>query len=214
MRSMPYAPEAGDLIWTDFDPRLRREQSGRRPALVVLARRFLPSERVRAFVRSPPVSARSALASCCCRGCPFPGDPNQPRAQHRHAGPSDQLCGSRAPLEGRQAVDRRSCGRVAHAAILTPHRDLIVRITRGEPRRVGRSVDLALCTVGLRHFFAWLDKSKNCHILRLPARSHRTAFCFPARRRKFALRSPGSGSQASDLVGLIGSAAHRRAFLN
>jgi mRNA interferase MazF len=31
----PYAPEAGDLIWADFDPRVSREQSGRRPALVV-----------------------------------------------------------------------------------------------------------------------------------------------------------------------------------
>jgi mRNA interferase MazF len=30
-----YRPEAGDLIWTDFDPRTGREQSGRRPALVV-----------------------------------------------------------------------------------------------------------------------------------------------------------------------------------
>ena len=33
--SKPYEPEAGDLIWTDFDPRVGREQSGRRPALVV-----------------------------------------------------------------------------------------------------------------------------------------------------------------------------------
>jgi mRNA interferase MazF len=32
---MPYVPEAGDLIWTDFDPRIGREQSGRRPAVVV-----------------------------------------------------------------------------------------------------------------------------------------------------------------------------------
>ncbi len=32
---MPYVPEAGDLIWTDFDPRVGREESGRRPALVV-----------------------------------------------------------------------------------------------------------------------------------------------------------------------------------
>ncbi|HEV8680407.1 MAG TPA: type II toxin-antitoxin system PemK/MazF family toxin [Stellaceae bacterium] len=32
---MAYAPAAGDLIWTDFDPRVGREQSGRRPALVV-----------------------------------------------------------------------------------------------------------------------------------------------------------------------------------
>ncbi len=31
----PYEPEAGDLIWTDFDPRTGREQSGARPALVV-----------------------------------------------------------------------------------------------------------------------------------------------------------------------------------
>jgi mRNA interferase MazF len=30
-----YAPDGGDLIWTDFDPRTGREQSGRRPALVV-----------------------------------------------------------------------------------------------------------------------------------------------------------------------------------
>jgi len=27
--------EAGDLIWTDFDPRIGREQGGRRPAVVV-----------------------------------------------------------------------------------------------------------------------------------------------------------------------------------
>ena len=33
--SFEYEPEAGDLIWTDFDPRVGREQSGRRPALVV-----------------------------------------------------------------------------------------------------------------------------------------------------------------------------------
>ncbi|MFZ3237639.1 MAG: type II toxin-antitoxin system PemK/MazF family toxin [Stellaceae bacterium] len=30
-----YAPSAGDLIWTDFDPTKGREQAGRRPALVV-----------------------------------------------------------------------------------------------------------------------------------------------------------------------------------
>jgi len=32
---MVYKPEAGDLVWTDFDPTLGREQHGRRPALVV-----------------------------------------------------------------------------------------------------------------------------------------------------------------------------------
>jgi mRNA interferase MazF len=35
-----YAPEAGDLIWTDFDPRPGREQSGHRPALVLSVRAF------------------------------------------------------------------------------------------------------------------------------------------------------------------------------
>lgn len=30
-----YEPEAGDLVWTDFDPRIGREQGGRRPALIV-----------------------------------------------------------------------------------------------------------------------------------------------------------------------------------
>jgi mRNA interferase MazF len=30
-----YVPDRGDLIWTDLDPTKGREQSGRRPALVV-----------------------------------------------------------------------------------------------------------------------------------------------------------------------------------
>jgi mRNA interferase MazF len=30
-----YLPEAGDLVWIDFDPTLGREQAGRRPALIV-----------------------------------------------------------------------------------------------------------------------------------------------------------------------------------
>ncbi len=30
-----YLPDAGDLIWTDFDPTRGREQAGRRPALVL-----------------------------------------------------------------------------------------------------------------------------------------------------------------------------------
>jgi mRNA interferase MazF len=33
--SVSYEPAAGDLIWTDFDPRSGREQGGRRPAVVV-----------------------------------------------------------------------------------------------------------------------------------------------------------------------------------
>lgn len=30
-----YAPDAGDLIWVDCNPRVGREESGRRPALVL-----------------------------------------------------------------------------------------------------------------------------------------------------------------------------------
>ena len=30
-----YVPEAGPIIWTDFDPRTGREQGGRRPELVI-----------------------------------------------------------------------------------------------------------------------------------------------------------------------------------
>jgi mRNA interferase MazF len=35
MTEARFVPDAGDLIWTDFDPRVGREQSGRRPALVI-----------------------------------------------------------------------------------------------------------------------------------------------------------------------------------
>ncbi len=37
---MSYEPEAGDLIWTDFDPRMGREQAGRRSALVLSPQAF------------------------------------------------------------------------------------------------------------------------------------------------------------------------------
>jgi mRNA interferase MazF len=33
-------PDAGDLIWTDFDPTKGREQAGRRPALVISSKAF------------------------------------------------------------------------------------------------------------------------------------------------------------------------------
>jgi mRNA interferase MazF len=35
-----YVPDAGDLIWTDFDPPHGREQGGRSPALVISAGTF------------------------------------------------------------------------------------------------------------------------------------------------------------------------------
>jgi mRNA interferase MazF len=35
-----YVPEAGDIIWIDFDPQVGREQAKRRPALVVTERNY------------------------------------------------------------------------------------------------------------------------------------------------------------------------------
>jgi mRNA interferase MazF len=40
MTPRAYLPDAGDLIWTDFDPTRGREQAGRRPALVIFAAIF------------------------------------------------------------------------------------------------------------------------------------------------------------------------------
>src|SRR6266702_1225071 len=52
---MPYAPEAGDLIWADFDPRVGRDQSGRRPALVISPAAFA---RVTEFAIVCPITSR------------------------------------------------------------------------------------------------------------------------------------------------------------
>jgi mRNA interferase MazF len=40
-----YAPDAGDIIWTDFEPRTGREQGGKRPALVVSPQDFYDGTR-------------------------------------------------------------------------------------------------------------------------------------------------------------------------
>ena len=40
MTPSAYVPDTGDLIWTEFDPTRGREQSGRRPALVVSSAGF------------------------------------------------------------------------------------------------------------------------------------------------------------------------------
>jgi mRNA interferase MazF len=50
-----YLPEAGDLLWTDFDPRVGREQSGRRPALVVSPGEFC---RAAEFAIVCPITSR------------------------------------------------------------------------------------------------------------------------------------------------------------
>lgn len=46
MTDADYTPAAGDLIWTDFSPTLGREQSGRRPALVVSSKIFSVNTRL------------------------------------------------------------------------------------------------------------------------------------------------------------------------
>jgi len=50
-----YVPEAGDIIWTDFYPRVGREQSGRRPALVISPADFC---RVTEFAIVCPITSR------------------------------------------------------------------------------------------------------------------------------------------------------------
>jgi mRNA interferase MazF len=35
MNNDAYLPDAGHLVWTDFDPTIGRQQARRRPALVV-----------------------------------------------------------------------------------------------------------------------------------------------------------------------------------
>lgn len=56
-----YVPEAGDLVWLEFDPQAGHEQAGRRPALVI----------------SPAIyNAKAGLMVCCpmstrIKGYPF-----------------------------------------------------------------------------------------------------------------------------------------------
>ena len=52
---MSLEPDAGDLIWTDFDPRTGREQGGRRPALVVSPAAFW---RASGFAIVCPITSR------------------------------------------------------------------------------------------------------------------------------------------------------------
>jgi mRNA interferase MazF len=51
-----YEPEAGDLIWTDCDPRVGREQRGRRPALVLSPKAFY---RASSFAIVCPITSTS-----------------------------------------------------------------------------------------------------------------------------------------------------------
>jgi mRNA interferase MazF len=49
-----FVPDAGDLIWTDFDPTLGREQGGRRPALVLSPAAFFRASK---FVIVCPITS-------------------------------------------------------------------------------------------------------------------------------------------------------------
>jgi mRNA interferase MazF len=55
MSDHAYWPDAGDLIWTDFDPTIGREQAGRRPALVVSPAAFVLNT---GFVMVCPITSR------------------------------------------------------------------------------------------------------------------------------------------------------------
>jgi mRNA interferase MazF len=69
-----YEPEAGDLIWTDFDPRVGREQSGRRPALVVSPSAFWLASR---FAVVCPITSRVrpfSLSVVLPSGLPIAGE--------------------------------------------------------------------------------------------------------------------------------------------
>ena len=50
-----FEPDAGDIVWTDFDPTLGREQAGARPALVVSPLAFYRASR---FVIVCPITSR------------------------------------------------------------------------------------------------------------------------------------------------------------
>ena len=71
---MAYAPQAGDLIWTDFDPRIGPEQSGRRPALVVSPGEFSEATE---FAIVCPITSRVRLFGTSVvlpRGLPISGE--------------------------------------------------------------------------------------------------------------------------------------------
>ncbi|RBP17185.1 transcriptional modulator of MazE/toxin MazF [Roseiarcus fermentans] len=55
MSDVEHWPDAGDLVWTEFAPTLGREQTGRRPALVISSAAFT---RNTGFVLVCPITSR------------------------------------------------------------------------------------------------------------------------------------------------------------
>jgi mRNA interferase MazF len=43
---LAYCPDAGDVIWINFDPQIGREQAGRRPAFVLSAKAYNAATRL------------------------------------------------------------------------------------------------------------------------------------------------------------------------
>ena len=51
-----YCPDAGDIIWVDFDPQKGREQAGRRPAIVLTSRAY---NELTSLCMACPITGRS-----------------------------------------------------------------------------------------------------------------------------------------------------------
>ncbi len=63
---MSYRPEAGDLVWTDFDPQVGREQRDRRPALVVSPGLFWQASRFAIVCPSFEIHALPRFSAALC----------------------------------------------------------------------------------------------------------------------------------------------------
>lgn len=53
--SAAYVPDAGDVVWLEFDPQAGHEQAGRRPALVLTSRRY---NEMRGMMIACPMTSR------------------------------------------------------------------------------------------------------------------------------------------------------------
>ena len=93
MTAPAYIPDAGDLIWTDFDPTLGREQAGRRPALVVSPAAFTENT---GFAIVCPITSRVRpfpTSVVLPGGLPVAGEIlDEPHSQRRYAGSACALC--------------------------------------------------------------------------------------------------------------------------
>ncbi|MGA8585204.1 MAG: type II toxin-antitoxin system PemK/MazF family toxin [Roseiarcus sp.] len=122
MNAPEFVPEAGDLIWLNFDPTISREQAGRRPALVIspAASQHWIYPRLSAYDPHPALPDQRRPAG---RPPDRGRNPAEPPAQHRRPGPVDPSRRRRHSARDRQTRSRQT-GRA--------DRDLMRRI-RGRP---------------------------------------------------------------------------------